>query len=186
MGLEAKTPPSGLADPVEVVRRVVGDEWEDVVGSAVVAGLGAEDTETDKLDEGVLDAVGVAGVVAGVGEGLGEAPALVGRADGEQPGVARELARRWLDDERRAEKVQDLRPARWYTQRLPPPLRNEPGASTGETPPTCRSPRKWSGRLACSGPRPSGVADDRCHPHPVRHRARRPARRGAALAAGLR
>ena len=32
-------------------------------------------------------------------------------------------------------------------------------------------------RLSCCDFRPSGVADDRCYPHPVRHRAGRPARR---------
>src|SRR5262249_26475014 len=40
---------------------------------------------------------------------------LVELADGQQPGVTGELARRRLDDERRAEEVQDLGPGGWYT-----------------------------------------------------------------------
>jgi hypothetical protein len=59
----------------------------------------------DHLQEGVLDQVGVAGVVEDVGEGPGEFDVLVELADGEQPGVAGELARRRLDDERRADKL---------------------------------------------------------------------------------
>jgi hypothetical protein len=61
----------------------------------------------------MLGKVGVAGVVEGFGKGPGQPDALVKLADGEQPGVARELGLRWLDDERRAEEVQDLRPGGW-------------------------------------------------------------------------
>jgi hypothetical protein len=64
-------------------------------------------------EEGVLGEGGVAGVVEGVGKGPSQAEALVELADGQQPGVARELALRRLDDERRAEGVQDLGPAAW-------------------------------------------------------------------------
>ena len=53
---------------------------------------------------------GSRGVVQGISKGPGKADALVERMDGEQPGVAGELTRRRLDDERRAEKVEDLRP----------------------------------------------------------------------------
>jgi Domain of unknown function (DUF4915) len=48
---------------------------------------------------------------------------LVEPATGEQPGVAGEPTPRPLDDERRAEEVQDLGPWGWYTPRLPPRLR---------------------------------------------------------------
>jgi len=39
------------------------------------------------------EGVGVAEIVEGVGQGLGEADALVELADGEQPGISGELAR---------------------------------------------------------------------------------------------
>ena len=53
------------------------------------------------------------GVVQGSSKCLCEADALVELADGEQPGVTGQLARGRLDDERRAEKVQDLWPGGW-------------------------------------------------------------------------
>jgi hypothetical protein len=118
-----------LAGQVVVLRGSVGHELEDgVVAEGVmvvlvlVAGQDAEDTGPDHLQEGVLRKVGVAGVVEGVGESPGEPDALVELAEGEQPGVAGQLSRRRLDDERRAEEVQDLRPGEWYTHRLPAPL----------------------------------------------------------------
>jgi hypothetical protein len=89
------------------------------------------DAGPDHLQEAVLGEVGIAGVVEGSGECLREPDALVELADGEQSGVAGELARRRLDDERRAEEVEDLGPGGWYTHRLPPRLRTGPGASTG-------------------------------------------------------
>jgi hypothetical protein len=58
----------------------------------------------------VLGRFGVAGVIEGLGEAVGQPDALIEPADGEQPSVTGEPARRRLDDERRAEKVQDLRP----------------------------------------------------------------------------
>jgi hypothetical protein len=58
--------------------------------------------------EGVLGGGGVTGVIEGLCEGTREPDVLVELADGEQPGIAGELARRRLDDERRAEEVQDL------------------------------------------------------------------------------
>jgi hypothetical protein len=67
----------------------------------------------------VLREAGGAGTVHGPGGGAGEPDALVKVADGEQPGVAGELARRRLDDDRHAEKVQDLRPVGWYTHLFP-------------------------------------------------------------------
>src|SRR5262245_64004333 len=70
--------------------------------------------------EAVLGQAGVAGVVEGVGEGPGEADALVELADGEQPGVAGELARRRLNDERCAEEVQDLGPGGGATHEWSP------------------------------------------------------------------
>jgi hypothetical protein len=52
----------------------------------------------------------IAGVVDGFGKSSRQPDALVELADGEQPGVAGQLAWRRLDDERGAEEVQDLRP----------------------------------------------------------------------------
>src|SRR5262249_2563861 len=128
-----------LAGQVVLVGGAVGDELEDGVGAegvvivlVLVAGEDAVDAGADHLPVGVLGEVGVAGVVQGVGEGAGETDTFVELADGEQPGVAGELARRRLDDERRAEEVQDLWPGGWYTHRLPPRLRKGPGASPGE------------------------------------------------------
>jgi hypothetical protein len=73
----------------------------------------AVDAGPDHLQERVLGEVGIAGVVQGLGEGPGQADALVERADGQQPGVAGQLARRRLDDQRRAEKIQDVGPDIW-------------------------------------------------------------------------
>jgi hypothetical protein len=58
-----------------------------------VVGQDAKDARPDHLQERVLREFGVAGVVQGRGEGPGQADALVELADGEQPGVAGELAR---------------------------------------------------------------------------------------------
>jgi hypothetical protein len=85
-----------------------------------VAGEDAGDAGPDHLHEGVFGQVGVTRVVEGVGEGPGEPNALVKLADGQQAGVAGELALGWLDDEGPAEEVQDLRPGRRYTHRLSP------------------------------------------------------------------
>jgi hypothetical protein len=49
-------------------------------------------------------------VIDGVGEGPGQSDALVELADGQQPGVAGELARRGVNNDRRAEEVEALRP----------------------------------------------------------------------------
>src|SRR5262249_4858690 len=48
------------------------------------------------------------GVIAGFGKGPAPADALVERADGEQPGVAGQLARRRLENARRAKKTPGL------------------------------------------------------------------------------
>ena len=80
-----------------------------------VAGQDAVDAAANHRQEGVLPEVRVAGVVEGFGEGSRQPDALVELADGEQAGVAGELTRRRLDDERRAEEVQDLGPGGWYT-----------------------------------------------------------------------
>jgi hypothetical protein len=60
------------------------------------------------LGEAVLCEAGGAGTVHGLGVGPPQPDAPAELADGEQPGVAGELARRRLDDEWRAEEVQDL------------------------------------------------------------------------------
>jgi hypothetical protein len=65
----------------------------------------ANDAGAGPLGEAVLCEAGGAGTVHGLGEGAGELDAL-----GRQPGVAGELTRRRLNDEWRAEEVQDLRP----------------------------------------------------------------------------
>jgi hypothetical protein len=75
-----------------------------VVVLVLVAGQDAVDAGPDQLQEGVLGEVRVAGAVQGVAEGPGEPDAVIELADRQQPGVAGELARRRLDDERRAEK----------------------------------------------------------------------------------
>ena len=46
--------------------------------------------------------------------GAGQANAMIELADGQQPGVASELARRRLDHERSADEVEDMWPAGWY------------------------------------------------------------------------
>src|SRR5262249_62420837 len=85
--------------------------------------------------------------------------------------------------------AQDLWPGVWYTHRLPPRLRKGPGASIGETHPQGKGsgPRaRGRERSVRRGIPPSGVADERRHPHPVRDRAGRPARGRPTPAAGLR
>ena len=57
--------------------------------------------------------VRVAGVIEGVGEGPGEPDALVELADGEQSGVAGQLALERLDDRWRAEETEDFWPGVW-------------------------------------------------------------------------
>jgi hypothetical protein len=108
-----------LAGQVVVLGRAAGDELEDGVGAdgivvvlVLVAGQDAVDAGTDHLQEAVLGQVGVPGIVESGGEGPGQANAVVELAEGEQPGSG-QLARRWLDDERRTEEVQDLRPGGW-------------------------------------------------------------------------
>ena len=88
-----------------------------------VAGQDAVDPGADHLQEGVLGEAGVPGIVEGLGEGPGQADALVELADGQQPGVAGELTRRRLDDERAAEELQDSGPGGWYSQWVSPWVR---------------------------------------------------------------
>src|SRR5262249_55346783 len=116
-----------LAGQVVVFRAAVGDELEDGVGAervvVVLVLVASEDSVyagPDHLQEGVRGEMGVAGVVEGGGEGPGEPNALVELADGQQPGVAGELARRRLNYDRRVEKVEALRPGGWYTHRHSP------------------------------------------------------------------
>src|SRR5262249_43050448 len=109
-----------LAGQVAIVRRAVGDELEDGVGPegvvvvlVLVAGEDAVDPGANHLPEGGRGEVGVAGVVEGVGEGPGEPDAFVELPEGKESGVAGELARRRLDNDRNAEEVEDLRPSGW-------------------------------------------------------------------------
>jgi hypothetical protein len=107
---------------LRVIGGAVGDELEDgvraegvVVVRVLVAGQDAVDAGADHLQEGVLGQGRVTGVVQGVGEGPGESDALVELPDGKESGVAGELPRRGLDDERLAEEAEDLRPGGGYT-----------------------------------------------------------------------
>src|SRR5262249_13509314 len=119
-------------------RGAVGDELEDGVGAegvvvvlVRVAGEDAVGPGANHLQEGVIDQVGVAGVVQGVGEGPGKSDALVELADGEQPGITGELTGRGFDDDRRAEEIEVLWPGGWYTHRLSPGEGKRPAGSTG-------------------------------------------------------
>ena len=62
------------------------------------------DAGADHLQEYVLGAIWVTGVIESLGKSPGQADARIERADGEQPGSAGELACRGFDDERRAEE----------------------------------------------------------------------------------
>jgi hypothetical protein len=73
-----------LAGQVAIVRRAVGNEFEDGVGPEgvvvvldLVAGQDAVDAGADHRQKGVLGEVGVAGIVEDVSEGPGQADALV-------------------------------------------------------------------------------------------------------------
>src|SRR5262245_13367740 len=79
-----------LTGQVRVVGGAVGDELEDGVGAegivvilVRVAGQDAVDAGADHLQEAVLGEARVAGVVEGVGEGLGQNDAVVELAEGE-------------------------------------------------------------------------------------------------------
>jgi hypothetical protein len=156
--------------PARSLKTGSGQELEDGVGAegvvvvlVFVAGQDAVDAGPDHLQEGVVGEVGVAGVVEGVGEGPGETDALVELAEGEHSGVAGELTRGGLDDQRRAEKVQDLGPGGWYTHRLSSRLWTGAGASTGQTRPLGKdsaTDARVEKRLSSRDVRPSGVADD--------------------------
>jgi hypothetical protein len=91
-----------------------------VVVLVLVASQDAVDPGAGHLQERVLGEIGVARVIQRLGEGQGEPDALVELAEGEQPGVAGELALGWLDDEWGPEEIKDLRPGGWYTRRLSP------------------------------------------------------------------
>ncbi len=88
-----------LARQLRVVRGAVGEELEDGVGAegivivlVFVAREDAVHAGADHLQKRVLGEARVAGVVEGLGEGPGEPDALVELPDGEQTGVAGELA----------------------------------------------------------------------------------------------
>ena len=67
------------------------------------AGKGAVDATAGRFQEGAFAGVAGAGFVEDSGTCLPEPDAPAQRAHGEQPGVAGELTRRWLRDERMTE-----------------------------------------------------------------------------------
>ena len=79
----------------------------------LVASQDAVDTAADHLQEAVLREVGVAGVIKGRGESPHEGDLLIELADGEQSGVAGQLALERLDDRWRAEETEDFWPGVW-------------------------------------------------------------------------
>ena len=87
--------------------------------------------ENGPSQEGVLREVAIAKVVEGAGKGSGKPDVLVELANGEQPGIAGELACGRLDHERRAEEIEALGPRGWYTHRWFPWEGEGPGGSTG-------------------------------------------------------
>jgi hypothetical protein len=138
----------------------VCDELEDrvrpegvVVVLVLIARQDAVDPRADQFGQSVLGEVRIAGIVEGAGEAPGEPDALLELADREQPGVAGELARGRLDDERRAEEIEDLGPFGWYTREIVSGKEARPVGSPGLT----RTPVKDSGIHPGSGPkRPAG------------------------------
>ena len=96
------------------MRRAVGDEFEDGVGServvvvlVFVTGEDAEDAHTDHVDEGVVDEIGIAGIVEGLGELVGQADAMVELPQRQQSGVRGQGGVGGLDmDGQRREKIE--------------------------------------------------------------------------------
>ena len=98
-----------------------------VAVSIGAVGEDANEADAGPLGEAVLREAGGAATVQGLGEGAGETDARIQLAGDEQPGVTGELARGWLDDERRDEQIQDLRqPVRSCRQATPSPARQRP------------------------------------------------------------
>ena len=78
-------------------------------------GEDANEADAGPLGEAVLREAGGAGTGHGLGVGPRQPDAFAELADGRQPGVVGQSARRRLDDERRSEEVEDLGPDSWYT-----------------------------------------------------------------------
>src|SRR5205807_475885 len=78
-------------------------------------GEDAVDARADHFEEGVLDEVGIAGVVEDVGEGLGESEALIELPEGEQAGIAGELSGGGFDEEGQVAEIEGGLPGRLYT-----------------------------------------------------------------------
>src|SRR6516162_11288527 len=107
----------------------------------------------------MLAEVRVAGIVESGGEGLGKPDALVELADGEQSGVAGQLAWRWLDDERRAEELQALLPGRRSTHVCSPGrIWKTRSAADSTHAPTRYSPNRGPAAARPRWPAPSGPA----------------------------
>jgi hypothetical protein len=53
----------------------------------------------------MLGKVRVAGIIECLGKSAGQADVRIELADGKQSGIAGELARRWLDHQRRTEEI---------------------------------------------------------------------------------
>jgi hypothetical protein len=68
---------------------------------------------TDHLQEYVLGAIWVTGIIERLGKSPGQTDARIELADGQQSGVAGKLTLGRLDGERRAKKIEDLWPLGW-------------------------------------------------------------------------
>jgi hypothetical protein len=106
-----------LAGQVAIVGGAVGHQLEDGIGTegvmVVLVLVSSEDAlgaRPDHLQERMFGEIWVAGVIEGLGKSMGQADVLVKLAEGQQPGITGELAVRQLDDDRRTEEVEALRP----------------------------------------------------------------------------
>jgi hypothetical protein len=107
-----------LTAQTRMVRRL-GVQSVAVAVPVPAAGEAANDAGAGPLGEVGLGEAGGAGTVHGLGVGPPQPDALAEMAVGEWLAVAGQLARRWLDDGRRPECVQDLRSGGWYTHHRP-------------------------------------------------------------------
>ena len=80
----------------------------------------AGDPRPNHLGQGVVNQVGVTGVVEGLSEGWGQADPLIELADGQQAGNAGAFGVRGLRDDGPFEEIRAFLPGRRYTQRCSP------------------------------------------------------------------